>query len=223
MEIRFQRPDGKESGGYLAEPAKAGDAPGVVILPEWWGVNEQIRGVADQLAQRGYRALVADLYQGRVTQDPEEAKALKAHLDVQAAVVQDTRGAVRHLKETAPGAKVAVLGFCMGARLAQIASVGVPEVDAVVSFYGNPSWGAADLTQAHAPLLLHFGTEDGSIPRELVEGVETQLREGGVPHELHWYEAQHAFANERRPEVYDAEATKLAWERTDAFLARVLR
>lgn len=223
MEIRFQRPDGKESGGYLAEPAKAGDAPGVVILPEWWGVNEQIRGVTDRLAQKGYRALVADLFHGQVAKDAEEAKELKASLDVLPAVDQDVRAAVQHLKRTSPGSKVGVLGFCMGGRLAQIVSVRVPEVDAAVSYYGNPSWGVADLSQAKAPLLLHFGTEDASIPRELVEGVESQLRKGGVPHELHWYEAQHAFANEQRPEVYDAAATKLAWERTDAFLARMLR
>lgn len=223
MEIRFERPDGEQGGGYLAEPAGGEDAPGVVVVHEWWGVNEQIRAVADRLAQRGYRALAVDLFGGRLAKDTQEASELRTTLDDVAAVEQDVRGAVSYLQRKAPGVKVAVLGFCMGGRMAQLASVRVPEIAAAVSFYGNPKPPAVDLGQAKAPLLLHFATDDEFIPQESVTDAEAELLAGGVPHELHWYEAQHAFANERRPEVYDAAAAQLAWERTNAFLDRTLR
>jgi carboxymethylenebutenolidase len=112
--VSFNRPDGKAVAGYLAEPA-AGDAPGIVVIQEWWGVNPQIRGVADRLAQAGYRALVPDLYRGKSTVEAEEAHHLMTGLDFGDAASQDVRGAVQYLK--APGNKVAVTGFCMGGAL----------------------------------------------------------------------------------------------------------
>ena len=119
--VAFTRPDGKASSGYYASPAAGESAPGIVVIQEWWGVNQQIKGVAERLAQSGYRALVPDLYRGRVTLDVAEAEHLMGQLDFGAAATQDVQGAVKYLK--ARSAKVAVNGFCMGGALTILSAV----------------------------------------------------------------------------------------------------
>src|SRR5947209_19139977 len=108
--ITFRRPDGKECNGYLATSAQVDKAPGIVVIQEWWGLNDQIRGVADKLAASGYRALVPDLYRGKVALQANEAEHLMKGLDFAMAAGQDVRGAVQHLKATG-SAKVGVTGF----------------------------------------------------------------------------------------------------------------
>src|SRR5688572_7679858 len=110
--ISYKRPDGKDVPGYLAEPKTGTGAPGMVVIQEWWGLNDQIKGVADKLAGDGFRALVPDLYRGKVTLDRKEAEHLMTGLNFGDAAGQDVRGAVRHLK--AKSSKVGVTGFCMG-------------------------------------------------------------------------------------------------------------
>src|SRR5712692_8205621 len=128
--VSFIRPDGKSVNGYLAEPAGAGKAPGMVVIQEWWGLNDQIRGVADKLAKAGYRALVPDLYRGKTAVDAKEANHLMTGLNFGDAAGQDIRGAVQHLKAASP--KVGVTGFCMGGALTLLAAVNVPEANAAV-------------------------------------------------------------------------------------------
>lgn len=111
--ITFSTPNGGSAKGYLAQAAAGAGAPGLVVIQEWWGLNDQIKGVADRFAGAGYNAIAPDLYQGRVTGDPDEANHLMDGLDWVGAAEQDIRGAVQHLK--AGGGKAAVLGFCMGA------------------------------------------------------------------------------------------------------------
>src|SRR5687767_3747577 len=108
--ITFKRPDGKESSGFYAEPPNDGNAPGVVVIQEWWGLNDQIRGVANRLSAAGYRALVPDLYRGKVGLDTKEAEHLMNSLDFSDAAGQDVRGAVQHLKQSS--SRVGVTGFC---------------------------------------------------------------------------------------------------------------
>ena len=129
--VSFTRPDGQALQGYLAEPARAAGAPGLVVIQEWWGLNDQIRGVADRLAAAGYRALVPDLYRGKSTVEAEEAHHLMSHLDFGDAATQDVRGAVQFLK-AGGSAKVGVTGFCMGGALTLLAAVHVREIDAAV-------------------------------------------------------------------------------------------
>jgi hypothetical protein len=112
--IDFSRPDGRKTKGYFAQ-AGAG-RPGIVVIQEWWGLNDQICGVADRFARAGYNALAPDLYEGRVTQKPDEANHLMTGLDFPGAAHQDIRGAVQYL--VAQGGKVGVMGFCMGGALA---------------------------------------------------------------------------------------------------------
>ena len=97
-QVTFKRPDGQEASGYYVEPAAGPRAPGVVIIQEWWGVNDQIKGVARRFAERGYRALVPDLYRGQVGLDAKEAQHLMDGLNFGEAAGQDIRGAVQYLK-----------------------------------------------------------------------------------------------------------------------------
>ena len=127
--ISFKRPDGQSVQGYSAERAGAG-GPGVVVIQEWWGLNAQIKGVADRLAAAGYRALVPDLYRGKVTVEAKEAEHLMTNLNFGDAAGQDVRGAVQHLK--GQSRKVGVTGFCLGGALTLLAAVNVTEADAAV-------------------------------------------------------------------------------------------
>ena len=226
--ITFQRPDGQTVTGYLAEPAHAADAPAVVVIQEWWGVNDQIRGVADRLAQAGYAALVPDLYRGKTTVEAEEAHHLMSGLNFADAASQDIAGAVRYLK--ARGGKVGVTGFCMGGALTLLTVCFVPEVDAAVVWYGCPPLEYIDAGKIKAPVLGHWGTQDEFFPMATVDQLEAKLRDGGVNFEFHRYLARHAFANEtavgpgRIPATqYDPVWAQRAWDRTFSFFGRWLR
>src|ERR1700728_605630 len=149
-EVSIARPDSKRLEGYLAEPSNAEGAPAVVVIQEWWGVNDQIRGVADRLAAAGYRTLVPDLYRGKSTVEAEEAHHLMSGLNFGDAASQDVRGAVQFLK-TRSG-KVGVTGFCMGGALTLLAACMAPEIDASVVWYGCPPLEYIDASKIRAPL-----------------------------------------------------------------------
>jgi len=226
--VEFKRPDGQSVQGYLAEPANAGNAPGLVVLQEWWGVNPQIKGVADRFAAAGYVALVPDLYRGKSTVEAAEAEHLMTNLNFGDAAGQDVRGAVQYLK--ARCAKVGVTGFCMGGALTLLAAVNVPEADAGVVWYGFPPLEYIDASKIKVPLLGHYAIDDAAFPIATVDQLEDKLRAAKVNFEFHRYKAMHAFANEtqvganRLPITeYNAEAAKLAWGRTVAFFDKHLR
>jgi carboxymethylenebutenolidase len=225
--ISFVRPDGQAVQGYLAEAAAA-DAPGLVVIQEWWGLNDQIRGVADRYAAAGFTALVPDLYRGKATVEAAEAEHLMSGLDFGDAAGQDVRGAVQQLKKRC--ARVGVTGYCMGGALTLLAACHVPEADAGAIWYGVPPLDYVDPAAIKLPLLGHFGTADTVFPIASVDQLETKLRAAGVPFEFHRYAAQHAFANETQVGAakqsftgYDADAAALAWTRTLAFLGKHLR
>jgi len=226
--ISYKRPDGQSVAGYLAEPAQAAGAPGMVVIQEWWGLNDQIKGVADKLAAAGYRALVPDLYRGKVALAANEAQHLMTGLDFGDAAGQDVRGAVRHLKATG-SAKVGVTGFCMGGALTVLSAVNVPEADAAVVWYGFPPLEYVDATKITAPMLGHYATEDEAFPIAKVDELEGKLRAANVKFQFHRYHAKHAFANETADSKnlpmlkYDAGAAALAWQRTMDFLAKHLK
>lgn len=232
--VSFTRPDGGTVSGYLAEPAgtsgagtPAPGAPGVVVIQEWWGLNDQIRGVADRLALAGYQALVPDLYRGKSTVEAEEAHHLMSGLDFGAAASQDIRGAVQFLKARA--SKVGVTGFCMGGALTLLAMTQVPEADAGVVWYGCPPLDYVDAAKIKAPLMGHWATQDEFFKIETVDSLEEKLRAAKVPFEFHRYLAHHAFANEtavgpaRIPATqYDAVWAQQAWDRTLRFFGKTL-
>lgn len=229
MTVEFRRPDGQTVKGYLAESANAHAA--VVVIQEWWGVNDQIRGVAERLAHAGFTALVPDLYRGKSTAEAEEAHHLMSSLNFGDAAANDVRGAVQYLKSRAIGSgKVGVTGYCMGGALTILSMTSVPEVDAGVVWYGLPPLEYVDATKIGTrPLMAHWATQDQAFAIEKVDALEVKLSEAGVRYEGHRYLAQHAFANEtavgpRRIAItqYDRAWATMAWDRTMRFFGRHL-
>ena len=226
--IEYKRPDGQSVAGYLAEPEGSAAAPGIVVIQEWWGLNDQIRGVADKLAAAGYRALVPDLYRGQVALEANEAQHLMEGLDFGVAAGQDVRGAVQYLKASG-SAKVAVTGFCMGGALTVLAAVNVPEADACVVWYGYPPLEYVDAAKIKAPLQGHWALADTAFPIAKVADLEKKLNDANVKFEFHRYQAKHAFCNETADSKnldflkYDPVAAELAWRRTMEFLASHLK
>ena len=226
--ISYKRPDGEAVAGYLAEQTPGAAAPGIVVIQEWWGLNDQIKGVADTLAAGGYRALVPDLYRGKVALEANEAEHLMSELDFADAAGQDVRGAVEHLKASG-SAKVGVTGFCMGGALTMLAAVNVAQADACVVWYGYPPLEYVDASRIKAPVMAHWATEDEAFPIAGVDELEKMFSDAGVSFEFHRYDAKHAFANEAADSKnlpmlkYDPAAAQLAWQRTMEFFATQLR
>ena len=225
--VSLQRPDGQSFQGYLAEPAQTAGAPAVVVIQEWWGLNDQIRGVAERFAQAGYIALVPDLYRGKSTVEAEEAHHLMTALNFGDAAGQDIRGAVQFLKARA--SKVGVTGFCMGGALTLLALASGAEIDAGVVWYGLPPLEYIDATKIKAPVLGHWAIQDAAFPIAAVDGLEEKLRAAGVGFEFHRYLAQHGFANEtavgaRRIPItqFDSAWAQIAWDRTFSFFGKQL-
>ena len=225
--VSYKRPDGKSVNGYLAEPPAGAKAPGMVVIQEWWGLNDQIKGVADKLAKSGYRALVPDLYRGKVALEANEAQHLMQGLNFGDATGQDIRGAVQYLKQSSP--KVGVTGFCMGGALTVLSAVNVPEADAAVIWYGYPPLEYVDASKIKAPLLGHWATQDQAFVIGGVDALEKKLRDANVKFEFHRYNCKHAFANETADQKkldmlkYDSKAAELAWQRTIDFLAKHIK
>jgi carboxymethylenebutenolidase len=223
--VSFNRPDGKSVNGYLAQADNP--AGSIVVIQEWWGLNDQIRGVADRLAQAGYTALVPDLYRGKSTVEAEEAHHLMSNLDFGDAASQDIRGAAQFLK--ARGGKVAVTGYCMGGALTVLSSMMVPEMDAGVIWYGLPPLEFVDASKIRAPLIAHWATQDAAFAIANVDELEAKFRAAGVDYTGYRYLAQHAFANEtamgpNRIAItqYDPVWAQIAWDRSFRFLGRTL-
>jgi carboxymethylenebutenolidase len=212
--------NGSMGAGYLAVP-ESGSGPGVVVIQEWWGLAPHIKDVCDRFAAEGFVALAPDLYHGELTTEPDEAGKLMMALNLERAA-KDLGGAVTEVARRGTGNGVGVVGFCMGGGLALwLASLNPELVKAVVPFYGVIPWEAAqpDYSRMEAAVLGHYGSADAFLPVEGVEQLEQQLRDLGKDVEIHFYEGlDHAFFNDTRPEVHDAEAAKTAWSRTVDFL-----
>jgi carboxymethylenebutenolidase len=219
--ITFKRPDGKEASGYLANAAR-GNAPGVVVIQEWWGLQDQIKGMCDRFALAGFDALAPDLYRGVVVpyHDTDAANKQMTSLDFMDATTQSVRGAVQYLARN--GAKVGLTGFCMGGAVTIIGAAKIPELAAAVTFYGIPPPQAASAKDVRVPLQGHFASRDGWATPQAVDQLEKDLRAAGKTFEIHRYEGDHAFMNSERGEVYSAEAAKLAWDRMIGWFRKYL-
>jgi carboxymethylenebutenolidase len=203
--------------GYLQAPAGGAAQGAVVVIHEFWGLTDQVRGVADRLAREGFTAFAQDLYQGKVTRDADEAMKLMQGLDM-AQAAREIGQAAEALRQRAPGTKVAVLGFCLGGALTLAAAAQDPTLSAAVPFYGIPPEQVADVSRIRCAVLGHFAQRDDWCTPERVNALEKTLQAAHVPARIHRYDAGHAFANEQRPEVYSPENAELAWKRTLEFL-----
>ncbi len=222
--IEIDRPDGETAPGYFLQAAQ--NAPGVVVIQEWWGVTDHMKEIAARLQFAGFNAIVPDLYRGRKAAVGDEANHLVQGLDFQDASSQDVRGALQFLKRN--GGKAATLGFCIGGALALLTAMHVGETDAAVSFYGAPPPEAGDLSIIKVPVQVHAAAEDEFYTPERMREVEAQIKKAGSHNEFYWYEgAQHGFVNPNPPGQaglghYNKEAATLAWNRAVDFLTRTL-
>lgn len=214
--MTFDCPDGAQADGYLTQANGASMA--VVVIQEWWGLNDQIQRTCDWFADEGISALAPDLYKGRVTQEPDEAEHMMTGLDWVGATNVDIAGAVAHLKQHHD--KVAVMGFCMGGALTIISAVHLP-IDAAVCFYGIPPKEAADPREIKVPFQGHFANVDDWCTPAAADTLESDLGSSGTEYEFYRYEAGHGFFNDT-VEAYNSECATLSWARTIQFLNRAM-
>ena len=214
--------DGGTAPGYLARPISGGTAPGVIVMQEWWGLNGNIKGIADRFASAGYVALAPDLYHGKVVTEPDEAgKAMMAMKMDEAA--RDIGGAFDFLRpHVACTGKVGSVGFCLGGGLSLYLATLRP-VDACVIFYGALPGVQPDLSKISGPVLGHYAEHDGWASPEAAAALKEQIAAVGKQVEFHQYAGtEHGFFNDTRAEVHAPEASQQAWERTLAFYKRYL-
>jgi carboxymethylenebutenolidase len=219
--ITFKRSDGNDASGYLANAA-SGNAPGVVVIQEWWGVSGQIKGLCDRFALGGFDALAPDLYHGTVVpyHDSEAADREMNSLDFMDATTQTVRGAAQYLARN--GAKVGLTGFCLGGSVTIIGAASIPELAAAVPFYGIPSERLAKPADIRIPLQGHFANKDDWCTPQMVDAFEKAMKAAGRYPEIFRYDAEHGFVNEERPH-HDRESAEAAWSRTTAFFTKHLR
>ena len=217
--VTLALPGGRTASAALAVPTTT-PAPSVMLVHEWWGLNEQIKAVAAELASQGYLALAIDLFGGKVTDNPDQARGFIAAVDA-AQATEICAAWSDYLASANRGTgKLGVVGWCFGGGWALNASLARP-ADASVVYYGDVAKSAAQLAPLKGPVLGHFATRDQWITKEMVSGFEAAMAEAGKTLEIHWYEADHAFANPTGASS-DAEDAALAWQRTLDFLARNL-
>ena len=210
--------DGGRSHGYLSIPA-SGQGPGVVVIQEWWGLVPHIQGLVDRFAEAGFVALAPDLYHGAATGEPDEAMRLMMGLAMGPAA-KDISGAAQYLFEhdSTNGDGIGVVGFCMGGSLALWSATLAPTVIAAVGFYPalpwermSPQWPS----YAGKSAMIHCSQADGTSAAPGIQQAKESIEAAGGTVEIFDYpDTDHAFFNDDRPEVYNADASALAWDRT---------
>ncbi len=217
--VSIKTAGGRDVSAALAVPATT-PAPAVLLIHEWWGLNDEVKTMAAEFAKEGFLALAVDLYGGKVATDPAGAESLMKAVD--AAQADDTLAAwVAWLKaDNRSTGKVGTVGWCFGGGWSLNASI-ANAVDATVIYYGRVDRTADDLKSLHGPVLGHFAEQDQWINKEMVDGFAAAMTQAGKPAEIHWYAANHAFANPTG-QNYDSDDAQAAWQRTLAFFRQNL-
>jgi carboxymethylenebutenolidase len=217
--VSIKTASGREVKGALAVPA-ATPAPTVLLVHEWWGLNDEIKTMAAEFAKEGFLALAADLYDGKVAASPADAEAYMNGVD--AAQAEETLAAwIGWLRADSRGnGKVGTVGWCFGGGWSLNASITTP-VDATVIYYGRVDRPADDLRKLKGPVLGQFADQDQWINKEMVQGFEANLKAAGKSAEIYSYSANHAFANPTG-DNYDKEDAQTAWARTLDFFRKNL-
>jgi carboxymethylenebutenolidase len=213
--------NGGTAKGYLAGE---GNAKGIIVIQEWWGLAPHIKDVADRFAAAGFVALAPDLWDGKLTKAPDEAQRMYMALNVDDAG-KKLRGAAAALHAHGAAGKLGVIGFCMGGALSLYAASKMPdEIGACITFYGGHPKVKPDWAALRAPVLGVYGESDGSITPALARSIEKSIVDAGGTCETHIYPAPagHAFFNDNRPEAYHKASAEDAWRKTLAFLGRNL-
>ncbi len=224
-EVVYATVEGVPYTGYMARPAEgAEDAPTLIVIHEWWGLNDEVKSMTRQLAGLGYVALAVDLYGAPAAQDPDQAKAMmSAAMATPPKLMENLRQGSVFLKSQSESSRQGVIGWCFGGAWALQTAIQLPtQIDAAVIYYGRLETEPAALEPIQAPLLGIFGSEDKGIPLESVRAFQASLKQLGKTNTIKVYEgADHAFANPSGTR-YDARAATDAWALTRAFLAQHL-
>lgn len=217
--------NGRTTRGYLSIPAGNGPWPGVVVIQEWWGLNDNIRDMADRFAREGFVALAPDLYYGETAYEPDDARKLAMSLQYPDAL-QVIQAAVNHLidADTVSPKQIGVVGFCMGGGLAWHGAAKLEGIGAAVPCYGGgPDMTVEEAANIRVPVLAIYGELDQGVSPEVARRRAALMDAAGVPHETVIYEgAHHAFMNDQRP-AYNPEAAEAAWSRILAHFRETLR
>ncbi len=211
--------NGGKTNGYLVTP-ESGSGPGVIVIQEWWGLVDHIKDVADRFAKEGFVALAPDFYHGTTTTSPDEAGRLMMALNIDQVEV-DMRGAIDYLLalDSTTGERVGTVGYCLGGQLSLYAACANSKVGACVDYYGVHPNVKPDIPNLQAPVLGFFAEKDGFVPPDVVQKLESDLQAEGKQLEFHTYpEADHAFFNDSRPEVYHATHAQDTWSKMIPFL-----
>ena len=212
--------------GMLVLPEGKGPFPGVVVIHEWWGLDNWVKDQARALAREGYAALAVDLYRGKVTDKQEEAHQLMSGMP-QDRAMRDLKAAVAFLKarKDVRADRIGSIGWCMGGKFSLLLATEEPTLAAAVAYYGAPPTDPAAIARIKAPVLGNFGGEDKGPSPEQVKAFESAMTKAGKTVDVKIYPgAGHAFANVNNPwKGYRADAAKDAWARTVAFFARHLK
>ena len=212
--------------GLIVTPEGQGPFPAVVVIHEWWGLDEWVKDQARALAREGYVALAVDLYRGKVTAKQEEAHQLMSGMPEDRAM-RDLKAAFAHLKsrKDVRGNRVGVIGWCMGGKYALKLATEEPSLAAVAAYYGAPPTDAAAIARIKAPVLGNFGAEDTGPSPEQVKAFEAAMKKAGKSVDVKLYPgAGHAFANVGNPwKGYREDAARDAWSRVVAFFERHLK
>jgi carboxymethylenebutenolidase len=217
-------PSGSETvSSYLATPAGAGNKPAIVVIHEWWGLNDWIKSKADAFAKEGYVALAVDLYRGKVATDPDMAHQLMRGVPDDRAV-RDMKAAVAYLKARpdVDGSKIASIGWCWGGGMSLDLAVAEPTLAGGVIYYGHLMTDPKTIAALKVPLLGNFGADDQGIPPDTVREFEALAKKDGKNVDFKIYPgAGHGFASGNNPK--NPQAAMDADARTEAFLKKVLK
>jgi carboxymethylenebutenolidase len=207
--------DGSE--GFYAHPEQSGNYPGVVMIHEWWGLNDNIKEMARHLASQGYNVLAVDLYNGQVAEDSDKARELSSSVRENPAEAIENMKSAKIFLESQNSGKIASLGWCFGGQQSLQLSLN-EEVDATVIYYGNLVTDTRELAKLNGPVLGIFGSEDDSIPVSDVNKFDAYLDSLAIENDINIYPGVgHAFANPSG-ENYAKEETMDAWMKTLNFL-----
>jgi carboxymethylenebutenolidase len=222
-EVQYATVNGQEVTGYLAKPEGGSDTPGIIVIHEWWGLNDNIRMMTEKLAGEGYTALAVDLYNGKVAESSDSAGTYARSVNDKEAIDNLTQ-AYGFLNEEKGTYNIGVIGWCFGGAWSLQTALALPDkIDATVIYYGRLVMDTEQLKALQMPVLGIFGEEDEGIPVKQVRAFESALNEVEVENSIYIYEdADHAFANPSGTR-YNKEAAEDAWGKTVQFLRENLK
>lgn len=219
--LNLETPNGRTTA-HVALPADSDkNNAAVIVIQEWWGINDHVRDICSRYAKEGYTCVAPDLYRGKLTKDAEEASRLMHELATEDGM-NTIKSAVEEVQRRYEAGRIGITGFCMGGSFALRAACELDALAASAPFYGDiPD--EQTLAQLKVPTLFIAGARDQWINPEKVNGLKEAAHKHSLPVEVVTYDADHAFFNDTRPEVYDPEAAADAWQRVQNFFRGLLQ